>query len=155
MKKLFITMLALIMMISLVACDLTDNGNQDDDVTDQWEPGEQGSKENSDDGYRFDITEDDHTVIIIIGNTRQVFTHDGVNVTGYTTYVDCEDAETARLVAGSINPNDSYYAGLGLKSVTVKGQYVVQEYSEEGFPCKTYEELRDMADAFKQIKDAE
>lgn len=153
MKKFFAIMLALIMVISLVACggkhnDTPDGGNT---TPEQKNPGS-NTEGNSNDNYQFDIKEDDHTVVITIANTIQVYTHDGVNVTGYTTYVDSGDAETAKAVANSINLNDSYYANMGIKSVKAKGKYVVQEYGAEGFPCKTYEELHSLAEQYKQIQ---
>ena len=145
MKKFLIVLLALMLTLSLMAC-----GKESKDA----QQGDSGlnAEESSDDNYQFDIKEDDHTVVITIGNTFQVYTHDGVNVTGYATYADCGDVETAKAVAGAINPNDAYYAGMGLKSVTTKGSYVVQEYREEGFPCKTYEELHELAEQFKLIQ---
>ena len=149
MKKILIVLLALIMAISIAACG---GKNTDTNTTSGQGDSVPGNKENSDDGYTFDIKEDDHTVVITIANTIQVYTHDGVNVTGYTTYADCGDVETAKAVAGAINPNDEYYAGMGLKSVTTKGSYVVQEYDAEGFPCKTYEELHILAEQYKQIQ---
>ena len=153
MKKLLIVLLALIMVISLAACGENDNDTQEgENATSEQGDSVPDNKENSDDDYTFDIKEDDHTVVITIANTIQVYTHDGVNVTGYTTYADCGDAETAKTVASSINLNDSYYAGMGIKSVQAKGKYVVQEYTEEGFPCTTYEELHSLAEQYKQIQ---
>lgn len=153
MKKFLIVLLALIMVISIAACGEKNNDTPDGGNTTP-EQGDSGSdtNENSDDDYTFDIKEDDHTVVITIANTIQVYTHDGVNVTGYTTYVDSGDAETAKAVANSINLNDSYYANMGMKSVKAKGKYVVQEYGAEGFPCTTYEELHSLAEQYKQIQ---
>lgn len=153
MKKLLIVLLALIMVIPLAACGGKNNDTQDgENTTPEQGDSVPDTKENSDDDYTFDIKEDDHTIVITIANTIQVYTHDGVNVTGYTTYVDSGDIETAKTVASAINPNDSYYAGMGLKSVTTKGKYVVQEYDTEGFPCTTYEELHSLAEQYKQIQ---
>ena len=153
MKKFLIVLLTLILAVSLAACGKENNNTQDGENTapKQDDPGSDAEGTNND-NYRFDIKEDDHTVIITIANTIQVYTHDGVNVTGYTTYVDSGDAETAKAAASSIDLNDSYYAGMGLKSVTTKGSYVVQEYSEEGFPCRTYEELHTLAEQYNQIQ---
>lgn len=153
MKSVFAIMLALITLLSLAACggknnDTPNGGN----TTPQQGNSGSDADEDSNDRYQFDIKEDDHTVIITIANTIQVYTHDGTNVTGYTTYSDCGDAETAKAVASAINPNNSYYANMGLESVTTKGKYVVQEYSEKGFPCKTYEELHSLAEQYKQIQ---
>ena len=155
MKKLIIFLLSAIMVLSLTACG---NSENDSIVPGDLASGEnegtsaQGGAAKADDNYTFDIKEDDHTVVITVANTIQVYTHDGVKVTGYTTYVDAGDAETAAVVAKSINVNDSYYKGMGMKSVKTKGKYVVQDYSEEGFPCKTYEELHNLAEQAKQIR---
>ena len=151
MKKFLIVLLALMMTVSLAACGGKNDNTEDGGTPDSGNSGT-NTEGSSDADYKFDIKEDDHTVIITVGNTIQVYTHDGVNVTAYTTYVDCGDVETAKAVAGAININDSYYESLGLKSVKTKGSYVVQEYSEKGFACKTYEELHDLAEMYKKIQ---
>lgn len=151
MKKILVFLLALAMLLSLVACgEATEEPGSS--TSQQQEESSSITEGDSDSDYQFDIEEDDNTVIITIGNTIQVYTHDGVNVTGYTTYVDSGDADTAKAVASAIDINDSYYEGMGLKSVTTKGKYVVQEYNEEGFPCTTYEELHDLAEQYKMIQ---
>lgn len=146
MKKLIAIVLAVLVMFTLVAC-----GGQKDENGENTDPPQQ-TADNGGDDYTFDVKEDDHTVIIYISNTYQVFTHDGVNVTGYTIYTDCGDAETARMLAASvIDPADEYYAGSGVKSVTCKGKYLVQNYDEKGFLCKTYEELHTLAEQYRLI----
>lgn len=163
MKKFLALLLALVMVLSLVACGAPKNDDTQDAEDQQQEDtipqdGEKNDAEDtepaadSEDDYTFDIKEDDHTVVITIANTIQVYTHDGANVTGYTTYVDAGDAETAKAVAKSIDLNDSYYSNMGIKSVTAKGTYVVQEYDAEGFPCTTYEDLHYLAEQYKQIQ---
>lgn len=154
MKKIILLALAVLMVFAFAACgeSIEDPENAKNITSEQQEISTSSTQGDNDDDYIFDIKEDDHTVIITIANTKQVYTHDGVNVTGYTTYVDSGDAKTAKVVANSINLEDEYYANLGIKSVKSKGKYLIQEYSEEGFPCKTYEELHDLAEQYKQIQ---
>ncbi len=157
MKKLFALLLTLCMLLSFAACGGSDDKKETSaDNSKQESISDNGGKtdEKEDNGsadFTLDVKEDDHTVVFTIATVTQVYTHDGENVTGYTSYTDCGDAETAKAVADSMDLSDSYYSGMGMKSVTAKGKYLVQEYTEEGFAYKTYESLMEAAETYKKI----
>ena len=161
MKKLFALLLTLCMLLSFADCggndskQSADNNTPKESASDSTGENASGKADEKEDDntadFTLDIKEDDNTVVFTVGNITQVYTHDGDTITGYTTYTDCGDADTAKAVANSIDLSDSYYEGLGMKSAIAKGKYLVQEYTEEGFTYKSYNDLMEAAETYKKI----
>lgn len=167
MKKFLALILALVMMLSLVACGAAkeDAGAANDepqqeetaaqdneDTMPQQQEGTEPATDGEDD-YTFDVKEDDHTVVITTDSIIMVFTHDGEKVTGYTGYVDCGSAADAKArVAQLKDAGDTFYDQEGIKSVTAKGKYAVVEYTEKAFAVTTYEDLHNLVEMYKQTQ---
>lgn len=168
MKKFLAFLLALVMMLSLVACGApkeedaqnTDEPQQeetvlpdnDEDTAPQQQEDTEPSADSEDD-YTFDVKEDDHTVVITTDSIIMVFTHDGKNVTGYTGYVDCGSAADAKARVAEVKAaGEAYFDQEGIKSVTAKGKYAVIEYTEKAFAATTYEELHNLVEMYKQVQ---
>lgn len=164
MKKFLALLLAVMMVLSLVACGAQkDEDAQDAEDQQQEEVIPQDEEKNDaedtepvtddEDDYVFDIKEDDHTVVITTDDVIMVFTHDGENVTGYTGYVDCGSAANAKTRVAEVKAaGETYFDEEGIKSVTAKGKYAVVEYTEKAFEVTTYEELHNLAEMLKQVQ---
>lgn len=164
MKKFLALLLAVMMVLSLVACGASkDDGTQDAEDQQQEDTIPQNEEKNdaedtqpaadSEDDYTFDVKEDDHTVVITTDSIIMVFNHDGENVTGYTGYVDCGSAADAKARVAEVKAaGETYFDEEGIKSVTAKGKYAVVEYTEKAFEVTTYEELHNLAEMYKQFQ---
>ena len=167
MKKFLAFLLALVMMLSLVACgapkeeDAQDAEEQQQEETvpqdtEDTAPQQQEDTEpaaDSEDDYTFDIKEDNHTVVITTDSIIMVFAHDGENITGYTGYVDCGSAADAKARVAELKAaGETYFDEEGIKSVTAKGKYAVVEYAEKAFAVTTYEELHNLVEMYKQYQ---
>lgn len=165
MKKFLAFLLALVMVLSLVACGASKEDTQDAEDQQQEETTTQDAADttpqqqdtepaaDSDDDYTFDIKEDDHTVVITTDSVIMVFTHDGTNITGYTGYVDCGSAADAKERVAQVKAaGETYFNDEGIKSVTAKGKYAVIEYTEKAFAVTTYEELHELTEMYKQVQ---
>ncbi len=166
MKKFLAFLLALVMMLSLVACGGQKEDTQDAEDQQQEETTTQDSEDTmpqqqedtepateSEDDYTFDVKEDDHTVVITTDSIIMVFNHDGENVTGYTGYVDCGSAADAKARVAEVKAaGETYFEDEGIKSVTAKGKYAVVEYTEKAFAVTTYEELHNLVEMYKQVQ---
>ena len=153
LKNAVLLLLSLMLVVSLAACggESGESGENGEDGNGGAAQGE--AKNGGDDGeYVFNITEDDHTIIWEIETTKFIFTHDGTNVTSYTTYLDMEDKETADEIVVMYKTLIENNTDEGFKEVYRKGTYVVVEYEQEAFPYTTYEELKETADIMKSIK---
>ena len=151
MTKAVLLLLTLGLVLSLAACGSESGESGEDGGNGGAAQGE--AKNNDNDGeYVFNITEDDHTIIWEIETTKFIFTHDGTNVTSYTTYLDMEDKETADQIVAMYKTLIENNTDEGFKEVYRKGTYVVVEYEQEAFPYTTYEELKEVADIMKSIK---
>lgn len=167
MKKIWMMLLALTMMLSLAACGASGKENE----TKEQQNGEvisgseekvteadttAGSEENTtaaaEEDYQFDVKEDDHTVVITANALIMVFTHDGEKVTGYTAYTDLGTAESAKTRAREIQDAPAIWEQEGIKSVTSKGKYVIIEYTEKAFSVTSYEELHALAEQYKELE---
>ena len=123
----------------------TDPGETQAPKTDPVDSG----KASGEDEYVFDIREDDHTIIMSVEKMIQVFHHDGVKVTGYECYCECNSVEEAKM---AVENNQGLAAqNPTIQSVTRKGKYMVLTYNESGFPYPDYETLKIVSDAFKAI----
>ncbi|MCQ2771297.1 MAG: hypothetical protein MJ236_05810 [Clostridia bacterium] len=146
MKKIIIILMALTIFVFFVACGSIgdDSGNDTNQVTDN-----EGNKDNVENNEEFvlNVKEDNHTVVITIGNTTHVFTHDGTNVTGYKTYIDYGDKEVAKIVESSLKGN----LDEGINSVEANGGYVVINYNQDGFLYTTYEDLMEYSNILKNM----
>lgn len=163
MKKFLALLLAVMMVLSLVACGAPKEDEQDAEDQQQEDVIHQDEEKNDaedtepvadgEDDYVFDIKEDDHTVVITTDDVIMVFTHDGENVTGYTGYVDCGSAANAKTRVAEVKAaGETYFDEEGIKSVTAKGKYAVVEYTEKAFEVTTYEELHNLAEMLKQVQ---
>lgn len=166
MKKFLALLLAVMMVLSLVACgtpkedtqtaedrqqEETATQNTEDTTSQQQEDTEPAA--DSEDDYTFDIKEDDHTVVITTDSVIMVFTHDGTNITGYTGYVDCGSAADAKERVAQVKAaGETYFDTEGIKSITAKGKYAVIEYTEKAFAVTTYEELHELTEMYKQVQ---
>ena len=165
MKKFLAFLLAVVMMLSLVACGAPkEDDTQNADEPQQEETVPQDSEDTTpqqdtepvadpEDDYTFDVKEDDHTVVITTDSIIMVFNHDGTNITGYTGYVDCGSAADAKARVAEVKAaGETYFDEEGIKSITAKGKYAVIEYTEKAFAVTTYEELHDLVEMYKQVQ---
>ena len=145
-KKAFSLLLVLTSLLASLSLASCGSGDQDPISADAAAAGEAA------DDYVFDLTEDDSKIIMTAGNTKQIYYHDGTNITKYEVYIDYESAETAAElikayeVAGMLEENKDVY------KLTRKGRYLVFDYlNPDDFPMKTYEEAKQYTDLMKQL----
>lgn len=158
MKKFLAILLALVMVLSLVACgdkkdDVDDNNDTPivDDVDDS-------SKEQQDNEDKDDADFDDVDVNVKdsgkkvewqIGNITYIYTHDGQKVTGYEARVDMGDVDSAKAVitAYKLNAEEDDT----IDDVSRDGQYIVIKYNEKGFEYTSYEDLKSASDMLNTL----
>ena len=172
MKKFLAILLALVMVLSLVACgdkkdDVDDNNDTPivDDVDDSSK--EQQDNEDKDDediddidGVKDveDIDSDDVDVNVKesgkkvewqIGNVTYIYTHDGEKVTGYEVRMDMGDTDTAKTVitAYKLNADEDDT----IDDVSRDGQFIVVKYNEKGFEYTSYEDLKSASDTLNSL----
>ncbi|MCQ2433350.1 MAG: hypothetical protein MJ175_12165 [Clostridia bacterium] len=149
MKKIITGILMLALVFSLAACGSEKNNDDDVGIGGDVVQGAEDNNAGADEDFKLEVKEDDHTVVFTADVITFVFTHDGENVTGYTTYTEYDSAEDAKTVADTYKALKDQFVERGIKSVTAKGKYLITEYLESGFAYKTYEDLKVVADMFK------
>ena len=79
-----------------------------------------------------------------------VFYYDGNKITGYETYLDYEDEETASVAYEVLKEDHSAYNNV--KNIKQNGQYVVIEYNEIEYAAYSLDDIKRINSALEEVK---
>lgn len=140
MKKKLLLIFILLLGVSFVTGCKKDTKEPEQEVDPyEKEIREQQAKdfESNYDNYKdVDATYDDTKIVIASGNSKQIYYHDGTNITGYEsqiTFASNEVANTAK---------ESFSTMPNVENANVVGNTLYVKYDKNAYKDKTYSEIK-------------
>ena len=148
MKKVLISILMFSLVFVLAGCGKEKGEpvvNYSDDIeSNDIQDTNNSEKETYDD---IDLYSDSTKIVFKNGQVKLVYYYSGDTITAYHTYLDYEDAVTAKLALNLIDKDD-----LTIKKAYTKGKYLVVEYNESEYENMTVSELKALYSYLEEIK---
>ena len=141
-KRIFICLLVFTLCFVMIGCGKTTEEDDTYDVLDSDTASETTSEED------VKLYSDNTKYVFEYTNTKYVFYYSGDKITAYHTYVDYENASTARAVYSALKLNDYE----GLDKVSVKGKYLLFEWNESTYEDLSASELKTVYSYMKELK---
>jgi hypothetical protein len=134
-------------MFITTACGTETNNNKGEENTNSNTNTETSESEKTvyDD---IELYSDDTKYVFEMGNTKYIFYYSGDEITGYTTYTEYEDAETANAVYSLLKKEDL----TGVDKYYTKGKYIVYELNKSEYEDMKASDIKLAYSYMKEVK---
>ena len=132
-KKFIIGLLLVCVLFTATACKKRNNANNNENETPiENNPVEVQPQSNNTSN---DLYSDDSKLVFQQGNTKYVFYYSGESITGYKTYTEYEDPDTAQ---GAYE----FLKSQGNNNISVSNNYLVMEFGPEEYANLTTNDIK-------------
>jgi len=144
-RKVILTMLVLVLFFAITGCGKNKGLADAADKNSVEQADTSGDNSSYDD---IELYSDSTKYVFELSNTKYVFYYSGDTITAYHTYVDYNDAATAKTAYQLLKLEDypevnKYY---------VKGKYIVFEWNKSQYEDMTVSELKTAYSYMKELK---
>lgn len=149
-KTLLLVVVAIIMCLSLTGCGFIKNSAEIEEAAKEFSNVIENSNENkTNDSDDLKLYSDNNKIVFESGQGKMVFTYSGNKITGYSLYMEYENATLANVAANVLKANNDSE----IKNISTQGKYVVIEYNESEYEDLTVEDVKTAYSYLKEVKD--